>query len=76
MGTLAPTAALTIANRVLVTYKVGSEELGKGYDVGFKSATTDPADRSPLETLVAPETDAAASAVKYAIESGDITKTW
>lgn len=55
---------------------IATDTIAFGYDVGFKSGGTDPADRSPLETLTTPATDAAASTVKYSIASSDVTKTW
>lgn len=75
-GTLGPVTALTTTNRITVKHlTIGDDTIATAYDVGFKTGTTDPADRT-AETLLTFDTDASTSAVKYSIESTDITKTW
>lgn len=74
-GALGPTAAITTSNKVTVKYLIGADSIAFGYDVGFKSGTTEAADRT-IETLTTPATESSTSTVKYSIASTDLTKTW
>ena len=62
-GTLGPVTALTTTNRITVKHlTIGDDTIATAYDVGFKTGTTDPADRT-AETLLTFDTDASTSAV-------------